>query len=473
MTIDPAIPQFGTDRPVVCIQGLGFVGAAMAVAVAAARDARGNPLYNVIGVDLPTERGKAAVASVNEGRFPFATTDAKLVDAITCARRIGNLAATTDPAAYGLADTIVCDVNLDLDTSGELADVNLGGFTAAVRTLGRHMRPGALVIVETTVPPGTCEKIVAPALAEELAARGLPADGFLLAHSFERVMPGPEYLDSIINFWRVYAGHTVASAEACRRFLSTIVNVRDFPLMQLSTTTASETTKVMENSYRAVNIAFIDEWARFAETVGVDLFEVVGAIRKRPTHSNIRQPGFGVGGYCLTKDPLFAEVAARRLFGRQDLSFPFSTAAVRTNNAMPQASVARLCSMLGDLAGKRIGLFGVSYRSDVGDTRYSPAESFAREVAARGASIVPHDPLVRVWEELGTEIPEDLPSSRELDAAVFTVPHRDYRELDVVAWLGGATIPILDANDVFSAEQREALRASGCRVESIGRGARA
>jgi nucleotide sugar dehydrogenase len=264
--------------------------------------------------------------------------------------------------------------------------------------------------------------------------------------------------------------NTPAAAVACRAFLEKVINTKDFPLMELGSITASETTKVMENSYRAVNIAFIEEWARFAEVVGVDLFEVIGAIRRRPTHSNMRQPGFGVGGYCLTKDPLFAKVAARRLFGRKDIDFPFCTLAVTVNDAMPLVSLQRLEDMLGGLRGKRIALFGVSYRQDVGDTRYSPSETFARAAVERGALISAHDPMVGRWEEMAMQLDSALPAARDIDAAVFAVPHPEYREMDIVAWAGAATPAVLDSNNVLSQKQRSALLALGCRFESIGRG---
>ena len=118
-------------------------------------------------------------------------------------------------------------------------------------------------------------------------------------------MPGPDYLDSILNNWRVYSGHTNKSEALCEEFLSTIINTNKYPLTKLSSLTSSEMAKIMENSYRAVNIAFIEEWARFSEKIGTNSFEIINAIRKRPTHNNIRQPGFGVGGYCLTKGSIF------------------------------------------------------------------------------------------------------------------------------------------------------------------------
>jgi UDP-N-acetyl-D-glucosamine dehydrogenase len=329
-----------------------------------------------------------------------------------------------------------------------------------------------LVVIETTVPPGACAKVVAPELAGCFLRRGLAEDGFLLAHSYERVMPGEHYLASITDYWRVYSGHTDAAADACAHFLSTFINVADYPLTRLDSTTASETAKLMENSFRAVNIAFVEEWARFAEAVGVDLFQVVAAIRKRPTHNNIRQPGFGVGGYCLTKDPLLPGVAARDIFGRPDLDFPFSEQAVQTNHKMPLVSLKALENLLGNLARKRILILGVAYRQDVADTRYSPAQTFA--VAARqcGAEILAHDPLVEYWPEMDMRVERgQLPPASSVDAVVFCVPHKAYRQLDLARWLGdGARPAVLDTIGLLDEHQWAAVRAAGSLHAAIGKG---
>jgi len=459
------------DRPVVCVQGLGFVGAAMAAAVADARDPAGAPRFHVIGVDLPTPEGLAKIEVLKAGRFPFACEDERLNRALREAHRRGNLTATADPRAYAAASVILVDVNLDVIQAGAQPTLALEGFQAAIRTLGAHLSPGCLVIVESTVPPGACAKVVAPLLAESLATRGLPRDAFLLAHAYERVMPGREYFASMVDFWRVYAGHTPEAADACEAFLSQVVNVRDYPLTRLPSTTASELAKVLENSYRAVNIAFMEEWGRFAESLGVDIFPVIEAIRKRPTHSNLRQPGFGVGGYCLTKDPLLPEIAAREFFGRVDLAFPFCSLAVAANREMPLVSLHQVQALLGgNLAGKSLLLLGVSYRQDIGDTRHSPAETFVTAARARGARVLCHDPYLDYWPELQEFLHATLPGAADVDAVVFAVPHAAYLDLDLAAWLDGATPLIFDANNVLSREQLQAAQAAGCRVAGIGRG---
>jgi len=460
----------GKDRPVVCVQGLGYVGTAMALAIAIACNKKGEPYFNVIGLDLPTEEGCRKISAINKGKLPFKCNDRKLSDALKVAHKRGNLIATPDPGCLSIASVVVVDVHLDVVFRGSRPSIEFRGFKEAIRTVGRHISAKCLVLIETTVPPGTCERVVAPLLNREMKRRGLPEGSFLLAHSYERVMPGEQYLDSIINFWRVYAGHTEEAAEACEEFLSKVINVKEFPLTRLHSTTASELAKVLENSYRATNIAFMEEWGRFAEAIGVDIFQVVDAIRMRPTHSNIRTPGFGVGGYCLTKDPLLGLISAREIFHLRDIKFPFSTMAIRTNRAIPLVSVEKIRNALGTLKRRRILLLGVSYLQDVGDTRNSPSQIFVEEVRGEGAEVVCHDPLVSYWEEIGEDVLNDIPSPEGFDVVVFAVPHREYRRLDIKQWIGDYRPLVLDAFNILSERQREDFKEAGCRVISIGRG---
>ena len=456
----------------VAIQGLGFVGCAMAVATANALDKKGRPLFNVMGVDLPTKAGRERVRLINAGRFPFETVDGKILDGAKRAAARGNLAATTDSRVFGKADVILISINMDLVYVKDTPQADFASFKKAIVSIGENVQEDALLIVETTVPPGTCEKIVRPVIAEQVKKRGLNPDTIHIAHSYERVMPGADYLDSIVNFWRVYAGTTAQAADRCEAFLSRIINCRQYPLTRLPSTTASETAKVLENSYRAMNIAFIEEWGRFAEAVGIDLYAVIDAIRRRPTHSNIRQPGFGVGGYCLTKDPLFARIAAREIFGLSGHTFPFSSQAVAVNQAMPLVSLGKIREYFrGSVEGKRILLMGISYRQDVGDTRYSPAETFYRQAVQEGALVTPHDPLVKYWDELRIPVRRRLPRPAGFDAVVFAVPHAAYRKIDFGRWLktGGKPL-VFDANNVLTVQQRRDITRRGNPLLSIGRG---
>jgi UDP-N-acetyl-D-glucosamine dehydrogenase len=460
----------GDARAVVCVQGLGYVGAAMAMAIAQARDSHGAPRYDVIGVDLPTPEGERRIRELCAGRFPFRSGDAKLEAAPAAALRLGNFTATADLAVYKRASIVIVDVPFHIVAEGETLTAHVDEFLDAIGQVGSRIDPECLVIVESTVPPGTCERLVWPALRRCFEERGLAATP-LLAHSYERVMPGDHYLDSITHFWRVYAGADAEAASRCAGFLETVIHVEEFPLTRLHSTTASETAKALENSYRVLTIALMEEWGRFAEQIGVDLYQTIDAIRTRPTHSNLRQPGFGVGGYCLTKDPLLAPFAARELFGRPELEFPLSLQALRINRHMPIVSLERVQELLGgSVEGRTILLLGVSYREDVGDTRYSPAEVFVRRARERGAAVICHDPYVRHWSELEIEVLAEMPAASAVDAAVLAVPHRQYRQFDWVKWAEANAPLVFDASRVLSSDTRRELRERGCCVESIGRG---
>lgn len=455
----------------VCIQGLGFVGSAMAIAVASAQNYEGQPLYTVTGVDQATDQGIARVNSINKGIFPFSTSDQNIHEALEAIAKFGNLIATTEESAYKLADIVVVDVPFDISSLETENQLQIASFEEAIRVLARQVPEGALIIIETTVPPGTCENLVVPTLHEELSKRGIDKESVYLAHSFERVMPGNQYLDSIVNFWRVYAGYTEAAADACDEFLSSIVDVERYPLRRLASMTASETTKVMENSYRAVNIAFIDEWSKFAEQIGIDLYEVIDAIRVRPTHSNIRLPGLGVGGYCLTKDPAFAWASAREIYDLDGHNFSFSRLAIEVNKNMPLHTVDRLEILLsGELQNKKILIMGISYRQDIGDTRHTPTETLVRTLISRGAVVCGYDPFLDYWAEMDWSLPTEFPSPVGFDAIVFCVPHFKFQSIDLLDWIANSCPLIFDAANLLTMEQRQLCREHGLSVESVGRG---
>ncbi len=459
------------------VQGLGYVGSVMALVVATAP----HEDYAVIGVDLPTEAGRRKVDALNKGTFPIESTDSTVEELHEQALGQGNFLATCNECAYNVADIVIVDVNLDVEKENDSQrtlqgyDVDLDPFENACQTIAERCPPETLVIVETTVPPGTCRNVVKPIFDETFEKRGLPKN-YRLGHSFERVMPGPDYVDSIRNFYRVYAGIDEESADATHDFLESIIYTDEYPLTRLGSTTASETTKVLENSYRAMNIAFVQEWTEFAEEVGVNLYEVIEAIRKRPTHQNLMFPGLGVGGYCLTKDPLLASWA-RDAHGNSDgeARLPQSETAVEINDRMPRHTFNQLRAALGDTVdGQTVLMLGVSYRKDVGDTRYTPAEYLYDLLQEHGAEVRLHDPFVEYWEERNRDVNQDLDAALtdEIEAVVFSTPHSEYEDnAELHRRLHGLSraIVVHDAWGVLSDGEIGALQ-SAHRVQVTGRG---
>jgi nucleotide sugar dehydrogenase len=460
-------------KKVVVVQGLGFVGSVMGLVVANALTEE----YAVIGIDLPTPASYWKIRSINEGVFPVIASDPKIELYYQNALQKKNYYASYDSYAYSKADVVVVDINLDVQKrSSEQKDlegynVDLTPFKKAIEAIGNCCKEDVLVLVETTVPPGTAQKIVRPLLEESLAKRGLPADKLKVGHSYERVMPGPKYIDSIQNFYRVFAGTDEKSAEAVEQFLRTVIRTDEYPLTKLGNTNATEMAKVLENSFRAMNIAFMVEWSRFAEEAGVDIYEVVNAIRMRPTHKNIMLPGLGVGGYCLTKDPLLASWARMNLFGSTE-KLGQSERGVQINDKMPLYAFEYLQSQHeGTLEGKKVLLLGVSYLNDVGDTRYTPVEGFYDQLSMAGAAITLHDPHVKYWEEKDVWINQNLDEllGENYDVIIITTGHKDYRANTVLlnkiktrpACFVYDTIGVLTNEEIVSLREKHTVKVIG------------
>lgn len=458
-------------KKVVVVQGLGFVGSVMALVVANALTEE----YAVIGIDLPSVHSYWKICSINEGVFPVLASDPKINQYYENALKKKNYYATYDPYAFSKADVVVVDINLDVkkEPISNEYDVDLTLFKRAIECIGNNCKQDALVLVETTVPPGTSVKIVKPLLKDCLKKRNLPVDEIKVGHSYERVMPGPKYIDSIQNFYRVFAGTDEQSANAVEKFLRTVIKTDEFPLTKLGNTNATEMAKVLENSFRAMNIAFIVEWTRFAEEAGVDLYEVVNAIRMRPTHQNIMLPGLGVGGYCLTKDALLASWARMNLFGSENPLLQSETG-VNINDKMPLYAFRFLQSQYkGSLKDKKVLLLGVSYLNDVGDTRSTPVEGFYDQLQMQASEISLHDPHVLYWEEKDLWINQNLDEllQQHYDIIVITTGHKEYRNnpLLIEKLMQKPATFIYDTIGVLSNEEIKTL-SSKHTVKVIGRG---
>ena len=419
------------SNDIVLVQGLGFVGSVMALVCANAIKGE----YAVIGVDLPNRRGKKLINDLNTGTFPLVSEDSKIDEFYNKTIEKGNFIATSNIEAYSYADVIIVDINLDVEkdnhNSGKLINYNvdLSAFKKAISSIGLNCKEDALILVETTVPPGTCVEVVKPVIHDCLKERNLLLDKIKIGHSYERVMPGPGYIDSIQNFYRVYSGIDDKSADAVETFLHTIIRTDEYPLTRLENTNATEMAKVLENSYRAMNIAFMVEWSRFAEEAGVNLYEVVNAIRLRPTHANLMYPGIGVGGYCLTKDTLLASWARQNLIGKNE-PLSQSEKAIGINDQMPRYAFEFLQKQYLKLSSSTVLLLGVSYRGDVGDTRSTPVENLYNYLIEEGASISCHDPYIKYWDEKSIEIIQDLSThlNNTMDIIIISTGHSIYKD---------------------------------------------
>jgi nucleotide sugar dehydrogenase len=492
-------------REIVVVVGVGFVGAVMAAVVADATDAAGKPRKFVIGMQRPSPRSFWKIHLLNRGLSPVKSEDPE-VDVLIerCVKQKKSLCATYTYDALSLADVVVVDVQCDYHKEA-LGDCRSGSaemeaLESALVVIAEKIPPQALVLIETTVAPGTTEQVAYPIMKKVFAKRGIASEP-LLAHSYERVMPGRNYVSSIRDFWRVCSGVNEESRRKVAEFLSEILNVKEFPLTVLDRPIESETAKIIENSYRATILAFLDEWSLFSERNGVDLKKVIEAIKVRPTHSNIIFPGPGIGGYCLPKDGGLGVWAYRHIHGWEDSIFKITPLAIDINDtrALHAAQLVRdaLRNMGRPVAAADILLLGAAYREDVGDTRYSGSELIVRRLTEMGAELRVHDPYVEHWWELEEQDAYPSPGSSKgrffhrqgklkdlrveqdlwkamkgVDAVILAVRHKQYRDLDpdrVVAAVGGPCA-VVDCFCLLNDDQIRRYFELGCEVKGMGRG---
>jgi UDP-N-acetyl-D-glucosamine dehydrogenase len=498
--------QRAQGQEIVVVMGLGFVGAVMAGVVAdVTSELTGKPSMFVIGLQRPSTRSFWKIPYINRGICPIEAEDPNVKKLIErTVTKTKTLTATFTYDALQFADTVIVDIQCDFikKALGDVrsGDADISALEESFRVIGERVNPSCLVLIETTVPPGTTEYIAYPIIKKAFLARGVKVEP-LLAHSFERVMPGREYVSSVRDMWRVCSGTSKEAKDRVVEFLSRVINVKKYPLTVLDRPIESETCKIVENSYRATLLAFMHEWSVFCEQNGVDIIKLMHAIMVRPTHSNIIFPGPGVGGYCLPKDGGLGVWSYRRLMGFKDEIFKLTPQSIDINDtrALHAAELVRdaLRNMGKVVAASHIAVLGASYREDVGDTRYSGSEILVRKLAEMGAEMKVHDPYVKQWWEFKKqdsypaaghsrarffrnqehlaflEVAQDLAQClKGSDAVVLAVRHKPYLNLDPdeVFEMLGQPAAIIDCFGILEDPKIRRYFELGCEVKGLGRG---
>jgi UDP-N-acetyl-D-glucosamine dehydrogenase len=493
------------NREIVVVMGVGFVGAVMAAIVADTVDEKGKPSKFVIGMQRPSARSFWKIPMLNRGISPVKAEDPEVDPMIArCVNEKKTLIATYTYDVLKLADVVVVDVQCDY-IKEDLGNVRSGhtdmeALEASLAVIAEHIPPEALVLIETTVAPGTTEQVAYPIMKKIFRKRGIETDP-LLAHSYERVMPGRNYVASIRDFWRVCSGINAEAKERVVKFLNEVLNTKKYPLTVMDRPIESETAKIVENSYRATILAFLDEWSLYAERNGVDLVKVIKAIKVRPTHSNIIFPGPGIGGYCLPKDGGLGLWAYKHILGFEDDIFKITPMAIDINDTrglhVGQLTRDALRNMGKPIASADVLVLGAAYREDVGDTRYSGSEIVIRKLAEMGAEIRVHDPYVEHWWEFEQQdsypaegqskaqffrnqeklkeirVEQNLDKAlKDANAVILAVPHQAYLTLDPaeVVRAIGQPAAIIDCFGILTDDKIRQYFQLGCEVKGLGRG---
>jgi nucleotide sugar dehydrogenase len=401
----------------IAVVALGKIGLPLAVQFADA-----DPSHEVVGVDV----NPAVVEAVNAGREPF-PGEAHLADKLAQLVPAGRLRATTDYAdAIPGADAVVLVVPLFVDEATGAPD--FGWMDEATRSLAEHLTPGTLVSYETTLPVGTTRGRWKP-MIEQISglteSPGEGSDGFWLVFSPERVLTGRVFAD-LRRYPKLVGGLTPAGTARAVAFYEAVLDFderTDLPrpngVWDMGSAEAAEMAKLAETTYRDVNIGLANQFARFADRVGIDVHRVIEACNSQP-YSHIHHPGIAVGGHCIPVYP--------RLYLSTDPDATVVSTARAANAAMPEYAVSRAQALLGSLEGLRVVVLGASYRGRVKETAFSGVFATVQALRERGAQVLVHDPMY-TDEELAAYGWEPYHLGQPVDVAIVQADHPEYATL--------------------------------------------
>lgn len=389
----------------VVVVGQGYVGLPMALRAAEVG-------HEVVGLDLNT----ATVIALNAGRSHIDD----ISDEALAAGLSAGFTATDDPACLSNGDVIVVCVPTPLSSDG---GPDLGAVEGAARTIGEHVNDRALVILESTTYPGTTEEIFAPLV---LGGDRTPND-VLIAFSPERINPGDKVY-GVRNTPKVVGGLTDAATEAARAFYSSFIDV----VVPAKGAKEAEMAKLLENTFRHVNIALVNEMLRFSHELDIDLWDAIDCAETKPFGFMAFRPGPGVGGHCIPVDPSYLSHRVRAKLG---YAFRMVELAEEINHAAPIYVAQRIWQELNErriaINGARVMLLGVTYKANISDMRESPAQPLAEQLLRWGAHVEYADPFVPAWavrnpegERVEIARRDDLPEAMsDVDLVVLLQEH--------------------------------------------------
>lgn len=446
----------------IVVVGMGYVGIPVAALLA---DVDG---FSVIGVQRRSKRSGWKISYLNEGKNPIGGDEPGLSELIDRVVKKGTFSVSEDISECKNADAVLLDVQTPTDSDRIPRYESLREVCAQV---GKHIRAGTLVVIESTVAPGTTENIVKP-LLEESSGMKVGQD-FFLAFCYERVMVG-RLLKNIIELPRIIGGIDEKSTKRAMALYSHIVKAK---LCSTDTLTA-EMAKVVENAYRDVNIAFSNEVALVCESLGIDAYEVrelVNTLPNDPTNPasnpvrNMHLPGCGVGGHCLPKDSWLLKYGLDT-YGKFKFSPKIITSSRELNDSMPIHVVDLAEEALGEhnkkMKGSKIAVLGVAFLENSDDTRNTPTTAVYNEIIKRGAQPILHDPHVRDFEFPFTIVLDN--ALTKADAVILLTKHKEYQNMDLKELATKLSTPILiDGRNMFSKDS--AIKA-GLTYRGVGKG---
>lgn len=421
----------------VVVIGVGYVG--LPLAILAAKKG-----FSVIGFDLNADR----ILSLKKKEANYITEAEQ-----ASLKKLSSLSFTDDEKALEGASSYIICVPTPVH---EDHTPNLDPVRSATEVVAKHLRPDVLVVVESTISPATCERVVLPILEERSGLKG--EEDFYLAHCPERINPGDERW-TLQNIPRVLGGLGPKSTEKGLELYRDILNaeVKEMPSLK-----EAEAAKMIENAFRDINIAFVNELAMSFDRAGIDLVSVIEGAATKPFSFMPHFPGCGVGGHCISVDPYYLI-----RYGKENgFNHQFLATAREINNGMPGYTVDKLEAALKEskreLKGTKVGLLGLSYKRDVPDVRESPALEIRRELKERGAEVIVFDPYIPE-ESTAASLEEVL---KNTDAIVIATDHKQFKNLSPKNFEESGVSVVVDGRNCL---KKDDFKNSSVTYRGIGR----
>jgi UDP-N-acetyl-D-mannosaminuronic acid dehydrogenase len=438
----------------IVVIGMGYVGVPAAALLA---DVKG---FDVTGLQRRSKRSGWKIDHLNAGKSPFEGDEPGMAELIARVVKKGTFRVTDDVEILRDAEVILIDVQTPTDADhipqyDSLKEVS--------EQIGKRIQRGALVVVESTVAPGTTQNIVQKIIEEHSGMKG--GKDFDLAFAYERVMPG-KLLHNIVNLPRIVGGISPRSAERAREIYKKITKAK----VHETDVVTAELSKTIENAYRDVNIAFANEMALVCENLGVNVFKIIELVNELPSRM-MHVPGAGVGGHCLPKDTWLLRFGLNE-YGTHKMEPRFVALAREINNHMPVHMALLVEDALKKLdktiKGATVTVLGIAYLENADDTRNTPAAAFITALEEMGAKVVLHDPYVRDWDFGTYEIERDIrKAAKDSDCLAFVTKHKDYFRLNLDELKGLMRTPILiDGRNMF---ERDLVVSRGFEYRAIGK----
>ena len=447
----------------ISVIGLGFVGLPTFLILSNIKK-NNKYIYEVEGIEKHNSNGLLIKKNFENNHNWINSSDKNFNKFFEKAAKRKEIKIKTNLDSISESKIIIVSINFDFNSESKNHFKNLKMISS---NIAKKINKKTLVIFETTLPPGTTDNVIIPIFKETLKKRKIKIKDIFFCYSFERVMPGENYINSIVSNYRCYSGINKESKMMCKKFLQTFIHYKKYRLTELDKIIECETAKVLENSYRASNIALIDEWTKASEVLNINLNKVIESIKLRNTHSNIMWPGLGVGGYCLTKDPSFIKFSLIKYY-KKKIIFPFISSTAKINKGMVNTSVNLIKKKVKNLKKKNVLICGVSYKENTSDTRFSPSIDLIKKIKNKCAKISVLDPYHQSEINELKKINFVRTLNKNFDILIFCVKHKEFDKISFNKISFSKKTKVFDLNRVLTNKQKKVLNAKKIEIYEIG-----